>query len=356
MKTLNDLGRRVERLFYIGAALLILCLVEVYLVATVTFVKLENPAAYQILAGKIDSEKSRLSELYSDFLAKSTQKPVKQATADGVTVKSPNAEINRTRSRLGLGPHIEIPPAPDPLATTVISPQLSMKTYPQAMDELFSEASEQSGMDKKSLINGMDLNKDPAIILQNVQARGRELTSKPVLVWGIETPINVPLAYGAAQYQVPASVLATFLLIVLGPLLTWWFGSLALTRQRELYDIRNLEDYRFAFPHILNILPVVFLSFPWIWERRLRKSRTKLVDLVFSRVFCATLRSLVILALSVPMIFMFFYSAIQMFDIDSDVGVAKISATAIFGLVLICQILNLILQEWIILWNVNFRV
>jgi hypothetical protein len=355
VRSLDDLGRRVERLFYIGATLLILCLIEVYLVATVTFVKSENPAAYQILAGKIDSEKSHLSDLYSEFLEKSKPKSSKQTAADGVLVKSRNAEISRTRVRLGLGPHIEIPPAPDPLLAAP-SPQLSVKTYPQAIDEIFSDASDQSGMDKRSLINGMDLNKDPAIILQSVQARKRELTSKPVMVWGIETPINVPLAYGAAQYQVPTSVLATFLLIVLGPLLTWWFGSLSLTRQRELYDIRHLEDYRFAFPHILNILPVLFYSFPWVWERRLRKSRTKLFDLAFNRVFCAILRSSVILALSVPMLAMFFYSAIQMLDLNSDGGIVKIFVTAIFGLVMCFQVITLILQEWIILWNVNFRV
>jgi len=327
-----DLGRRIERIFYLGAVLIAICLAQVYLVTTVVYVKSQNPLGLRVVANKLSADLDRLQTLYDR----------QQAPRPTTDLSKRSRLVKQTRARLGLPP-----PAP-------AADDETQETYHEALSRIIKEASDQTGMDTSSLSKSIDASQSPAIVLDSVISEQKKLASKPVLVWGIETPIVLPVQYGKAEYQVPASVIAYSLLIALAPVLVIWLGSLYITRQRELMAIRTLEDYRQAFPHVLNILPVVFLSFPWIWDKRLIRPRQKRAEEEFNRIVSSILRTLILLMFIVPMIGMYCYSGFQLMLLQDNLGFLEFTFYLLTSIWLLIQAIMLVLQEWAILWGRTF--
>jgi len=179
------------------------------------------------------------------------------------------------------------------------------------------------------------------------------LERKPTAVWGIETPRLLNIQYAGGDYKFPLTFLSTLLAIALAPLIIGWLGAIYMTRQRELLLISDLDDYKAAFPHVLNFLPVRFTKFEHIVRRHPNRPRPRYENLV-NRIGNALLRTMVIAALSLSMAAAYGYSLWQMWITSG----AEVTPIAIAGFIAILfmgfQILASISQEWLALHGKEF--
>lgn len=328
---LSDLGRRIERLMYFGALLLVACALQVYMVATVDYIRTDNPAAFSVLADQMAESQSRLQDLFAVAAA-----PPAPKEADV------SSEIAATRRALGLPPKTQ----PEEPGHT--------ETYSAALDRLVRDTAAKTGMRPNVLSDVLDSKKPPLELVKKLRERQKELEKRPVVVWGIEAPITLPFQYGAAQYQVPNWVFANLLFVALIPLIIGWLGSVHFTRQRELFIIRGLSDYKSAFPHVLNILPIVPMSIRSVSDARLVNIKSKNRGRVFNRVFYSLLRSMLVLIFALPMVAALGYSAVVLLFASDYVGVFEVIVGSIIAIILICQVSIILVQEWWLLWGKDF--
>ncbi|MBU9217939.1 hypothetical protein KTD55_28130 [Burkholderia gladioli] len=328
---LSELGRRIERLMYFGGLLVVACALQVYMVATVNFIGTDNPAAFSVLADRIEESQSRLQDLFSASVAPPTLRP-----------RDTSAEIAVTRKLLGLPPP-ELPPEP-----------IAKDTYASSLDRLVLETAAKTGMRPTVLSGRLDTKKPPLDLVKSLRERQKELEKQPIVVWGIEAPITLPFQYGAAQYQVPNWVFANLLFIALLPLCIGWLGSIYFTRQREIFILRKVSDYKVAFPHILNILPIVPMSIDSVADARFVRMKYKYHSRVFNRIFFSLLRSILILVFALPMVFTIGYSALALLFERDSAGILVYILTPIIAVVLVSQVAMLIAQEWWLLWGKEF--
>lgn len=328
---LSDLGRRIERLMYFGVLLLAACVLQTYMVATVNYVRVDNPAAFSALAAKIVRDQDKLQHL---FYSESSPKQINRA--DNA------ASVEETRKILGLPREIHnLNPAPN-------------ETYSSYLDRLISESAIQTGIRPTILSESVDKKHPPAEVIDALRSRQNDLEKRPIVVWGIVAPVMLPLQYGAAQYQIPNWVCAILLFVALVPLCIGWLGSMYFTRQRELLIIRGLRDYKAAFPHILNVLPVLPLSSGDVFESRFRHIKEKNRARKFNRVFLSLLRSALVLMFALPMLFALAYAFISLFVTTDNIGALQFGIALIFGITLITQVALLVAQEWLLLSGKDF--
>jgi hypothetical protein len=327
----TELGRRIERLFYFGAILIVLCVIQTYLTTTLSYIRSKNPVALSTLSSKVEADMSHLQKLYGDSIAPPTADPQRERL------------VQSARSTLGLPQRI----APKPPAE---------ETYKNSLDKLLTETSLETGMDSRILYEGISSKDPPEKVLENIQSKERDLATKPVNVWGIETPLQVPLQYGKAEYQIPISAMANSLRIALAMLLIGWLGSLYLTRQRELLLIRNMEDYKLIFPHILNVLPVVDLSSQRALDNELTKRKEARNGRTTSRLITSIVRTAIIGAFCAPVLFMFSYSELTIADLSYRPSLTEVLISLAAVMVMFVQSSLLVLQEWVLLWSKFFYV
>lgn len=328
---LETLGKRIERLIYLGLIILLACAAEVYISTTVYYIRTSNPVGFSTLADAIEKDLPKLKDLFID------------SARPAVTLDtSVDERIQETRRKLGLPPAVK----------KVIDTHKA-ETYQSAMNALVTVASAQTGMERAVLMNFVDLSKSPTEIMEVIRSKQQELEKRAIVVWGIQSPVALPIVYGSAQYQIPNWVLSYLLMIAVIPLTIGWLGSLYFTRQRELFLIRNISDYKLSFPHILNILPMLATSLPIFQKQPLSQKRRHRV-LSNAKINCALLRTLILVALSVPMLFSALYSMGAQLIASNNDGVIWLILIALTGIVMLSQIALLIFQEWAILWGKSF--
>lgn len=324
----TELGRRIERLLYFGAVLVLLCVALFYFATTAVYMNEKNPSGLAALANNLKNDLPKLQELYD--------KPInakQDATDNRMRL------IQATRARLNMRPEI-LPKVTD-----------NTETYAVELTGIINRSSTETGMDASVLSKGINSTTPPLQAIAIVKDHLRLLSGKPLQIWGIETPTIVPFQYGKALYEIPASVIAISLLFFLAPLLIWWMGSFLLTRQRELLVLRNSDDYTIAFPHVLNILPVMYKDLPWLSEKEKYKRRNFHRNRLFGHIFYASLRSIVLILISTPMVVLYIYSEFQVINIQLDTSIFAIVCGIFFGLWLALQNIFIVAQEWLILWG-----
>lgn len=126
-----------------------------------------------------------------------------------------------------------------------------------------------------------------------------------------------------------------------------------MTRQRELIHISDVEDYKVAFPHILNFLPVTFDKV----EHRIKSRQSpkfRAIARTINRIAQSLLRSAVILLFTVPMVVGFAYSLYQLWEVEIDAFSMLFQIGAFLVMVMTIQSLKLIMQEWMFLHMKEF--
>jgi hypothetical protein len=239
ISSLSIFGKRVERLFYFGIVLLLLSFFELYFVSASIYGGKENPKNIERFIARFEPNIDKLWVLFSNPIPSSKE---------AITASQREIRVNATRKLLGL--------------PSQINETKKTETYSDALNEVVRSAAREAELSQETVGQLVDVNKSPDALFADMRQKQQELLKKPVTVWGIEAPSTVPLLYGNAKYQIPISFIANALLCALAPLLIGWLGSLLMTRQRELLVLRELKDYRLAFPHVLNILPVIIYSIP----------------------------------------------------------------------------------------------
>lgn len=327
---LSELGRRIERLFYLGALLTLVCAIQLYVVTTLSFIRRDNPSSYAALADRIESDLPHLREAFE-----------RPTSAPAPTTHANASSIDRNRARLGL------PPKPAP--TTPAPPA----TYHQLIASIISDTAHATGLAEVSLENLIDEKSPPEKVIDQIREKVRALMAKPVTVWGIETPITVPLQYGEAKYEVPTSFIATCLRVALAPLLLGWLVSFYATRKRELGLIRLSSNYYDTFPHLLNLFPLRAKP-PTRWDADVPKARALRLDRAVDRSMLSLGRSITLLIVTVPMVILGSYAEAKLAALVDHPSFFDVAAPiVVIGLAAI-TILVSVIQEWLSGWPKEF--
>lgn len=326
---LPDLGRRVERLLYFGSILLLLCCLELYFVSAAVYVKTENPKDIAALIVTIEGELPRLERLFSkvpDVVSKKAKTDL-------------DRRVNETRRQLGLPPQQE-------------EIKSAEESYAMVLEKILADSPSRQRLSPTTLNIVRNDKEPPKVKVEALQRLRRDLIAQPVTIWGIVTPLVLSMDYGGGQYQIPAEFIATSLFFALAPLLIAWLGSLFVTRQRELMIIRNLTDYRLAFPHVLNIVSVNYSNFEPFSSMSPRVKKSMKRNDTLNQVVTSFVRSMILLGFAFPMCGILSYSAIELFVNPRDFF--SLFGGLCFAFWLAYLALSLIGQEWLLLWKKEF--
>jgi hypothetical protein len=314
---------------------LLLCCLDLYFVSASLYVRTERPADLDELAQAITRA--------SDELDRKLHPPVKPSTAADEHAR----DVARTRKELGLPP-----------ATVPVEPK--GESYEDALKRVTKSVSGASRLSSETLKLAFDSTKTPSQIVRALAAREKEIENRPVTVWGVTTPVVVPMTYGGATYQLSATFVASSLLLALTPLVIGWLTALYITRQRELLVLAQLRDFSLAFPHVLNILPVDWSNAsPLLQElSRRKRNRNSAVNLGIARSWSSTFRCLVILFFAAPMGGILVYCSYGLLLSGSEeyLPLTDIFLVLLLGGWLAMQTSLLVFQEWHLLWGKEYYV
>lgn len=335
MQALDFLGRRLERLIFGGVLLILLCLAESYLATAHKQIREDrNASLITSLLSRLESEEPQLKMLFQS-------KPDNSST---LTSAIPNAEkrqkaIRETRKKLGLPP----PKAEVPLQKPA--------TYGEELDSIVRELQSQYPERSTELTRYNHPATSPTDLINALKKQKEHLENAPTTVWGIQTPRLFLFQYAGLDYKFPYGFISSSLAIALAPLIVGWLGALTFTRQRELLMITSLDDYKLAFPHILNILPVNFQ----IIERLLKAdtAKSRISRRKSNKIFTSIFRSFFVLLITLPLLIGFGYSVFQLFDFDKGFSLISYFGFLMAGIMML-QTFYLVVQEWIFLHEKEF--
>ncbi|MBT3068898.1 hypothetical protein [Rhodoferax sp. U11-2br] len=320
-----DTGLRIERLLYLAFFLVLLCCLEIYLVAAAAYFSASDTQSLDVVIEAVEKDRTELRRLFE-----LQSRPIIPDTAR-------EQRTAAMRQKLGL------PPAERKNAAE--------ETYKQRLENLLISLPRLWDL-QAQLSEVFDLKNSPEEILAKLRSvRASKIPDKGTIL-GIETPRLLVLQYGSADFRLSAQPLATGLLIALYPLCVVWIGSFYITRQRELLAMRQLADYKETFPHVLNFLVVDFSGF----HRKigLQSSRKNVrFNLMLSAALTTSIRCLFLTMLVLPIIGGLAYSSFQLFDLLSPPMSIWIVTGAVF-LFAASLSLSLVVQEAIVLRGKQF--
>lgn len=96
-------------------------------------------------------------------------------------------------------------------------------------------------------------NKDLQFIMKSIEEQITSINSGSVKVFDVDTPVQVPFSLGDVKTKVSIYNIHFVSLVVLPLFLIVWFGSIVITRARELFFLRLSGDLMSTYPHFLNI-------------------------------------------------------------------------------------------------------
>jgi hypothetical protein len=329
-RSLFFLGRRLERLFLGGVLLVVLSFLSVLFTTVNKQLKEDSTAAsVALLEERIIHDKEHLTELFQH-----RNDPAPRAIA------APTPEriraLSETRKKLGLPELAPTPPAQPPLPE-------SKERYADVLGKLVQDVIRKTkAADLPLILKLEDLTVSPDDLLKKVTDQRVLLEAKPASFWGIETPRALRLTYADQNYIVPYGVISILILIPLPILILGWLAAVYMTRQRELIIIAELRDYKQAFPHILNFLPVDF-------TRLFPKSKISKRDLAqthrSNRIFLVIVRSTVIVMFCLPIVFGFAYSMSIAWELSGELASPLFAIGALAFVVMLFQVIVLVSQE-----------
>lgn len=340
-RSLYFLGRRVERLIFGGILLVVLCFIETYLTtANRQLAEDRSVNAITSLLNQLESKEPQLTALFQ-IKAESPSLRLLQLSKSTERQKS----INETRRKLGL------PPSPPPEPSNMLPKQ---QTYKEALDTIVSELEKGSIAQRAELEKYVDSIKSPKELIQTLSQQRKLIEDIPTTVWGIQTPRILQLQYAGLDYKFPFGFISSMLAIALAPLIVGWLGALYMTRQRELILIAAMDDYKLAFPYILNILPVNFHTINSQFKKN-NNTKTQIFFRKINRFFVSAFRLFVLLIISLPMLLGFTYSLFQLWMVTAN-AIPYLFYIGIFMvLVMAIQILALVSQDLVFLHNKEFH-
>ena len=281
---LFTIGLRIERLLYFGFFLLLICALQVYLTTVAVHFSAKETRTIESLIDVIERNASILQDLYEKDSAPS----------------SPNSErearVERMRKILGLEAARRLNTDNGP-------------TYASKLQELLLSLPDWSSL-RGQLEGVFSSDKDPLALIAGLKELQKSRTPEKGTVLGIESPRQLTLQYGSSDFRFSALPLAAGLLVALYPLVFVWLGSFYITRQRELMAIRRANDYKDAFPHILNFVVVDSSNFQKSVGLPVKRKEVRF-NLFLSRMATTLTRFVFVVMTVVPLVVGIGYSSFQ---------------------------------------------
>lgn len=281
------LGKRIERLFYVGILLLLTLFLEIYLVNANAAIASDLSASIHKVREAIESNKDSLSKLLP--------KTKEQYATENEEIKN----INMTRTKLGISPKKHA------MESTSYEP------YRSALQKIVSDSTTHSE-NYAFILEQIDQSKSPSEITETLREQEKISEIKTVSMWGIVAPNNFSITYGNGSYIIPLNVIVVIIMLTVTPAIIAWMGSLYITRNRELLEIIKTDDLKNTFPHLLNIFPFTNLEL----EKKLNIKRVKNYSrqLKINFISCAVVRTVLLGFFCGPMVLVTFYCGISIFD------------------------------------------
>ncbi len=282
---LFTIGLRIERLLYLGFFLLLVCALQVYLTTVAVHFGAKETRALESLIEVLEKNAPGLQDLYETGKAPSIPNSEKEQRVEAM------------RKSLGLEParKSNIPDAPN---------------YASKLQDLLMSLPDWSSL-KGQLDGVLTSDKDPKTLIAALKELQKSETPEKGTVLGIETPRQLTLQYGSADFRFSALPLAIGLLVALYPLVFVWLGSFYITRQRELVAIRRARDYKDAFPHILNFVAVDSSNFQKSMGLPVRRKEVRF-NLLLARLATTLIRCIFVLITVTPFVVGIGYSSLQL--------------------------------------------
>jgi hypothetical protein len=248
-RLLKMLGLRVERLFVLGIFLIGASFIEMFVASTSDQIAHDSSRVeIATMFDKVSIDESHLTELFK--------------TPEAIASNASEIEKHNSRARRSENARKLLGLPPEKIISANESTDSQKESYSDVIRRYKIESSFVSGASRKTdnLDKFVDVRKSPEELLQILAEEKKRSENKSVSVFGIEGPALVQIDYGPIGYKLPFKLISACTMHVLTVLTAIWLGSLYMTRQRELLIIAQLDDYKEAFPHILNVLPVNFHS------------------------------------------------------------------------------------------------
>jgi len=318
---LFTIGLRIERLLYLVFFLILICALQVYLTAAAAHFNAAETKTLDALINVFEGKKEELDELF-----RKSQTPSVAATERELRVAA-------MREKMGLAPAIN-------------SSGEDQSKYREKLSDL--TLSVPNWYEIRAEVSGkINAKKSPEEIISLLTDLRRSKTQERGTVMGVETPRLLTVQYGSADFRLSAQPLATGLLAALYPLSFVWLGSFYITRQRELIGIRALNDYKQAFPHILNVFAVDFARLNAALGFETGKKSNK-QTMMMVRFLATSLRTAFLLITIAPLIIGLGYSTYTLLElVEPPMPINLLAMFGYFSLVILALIL--LMQELIAL-------
>lgn len=340
---LQTLGKRMERLLVLGVFILVACFIEFYFATLSERLAADRPTeSLKVMLAELENQKSQLLVLFQQ----KSQPPIEAKAVDLSQSVEREQRVAETRVLLGLPPE-----APKELTTD--ETPTKTETYSDRLRDIVNKVAIQTQENPDDIMKSIDTKIDPSKMEVSLRALIADEARKPVQIWGIETPKQLSFQSVGYGYKFPPSFIAMVLGFALMLLSIGWLASIYLTRQRELLLVASQEDYKVAFPHILNIVPV---NFNFVYQRMgiaqetIDKSSIGPKTIGMMLIF----RWFVLLLYIVPVIWALAASMYSVVLISGGNFILQLAVLIVFVIVMSMQGLGLLAQEWAILKGKEF--
>lgn len=363
MEQLFYLGKRFERQLYSSVFVVIVCVFFYYLCLAINTDKVQQD--YNALVSLndyiVNNKESILlakdiQSTYSDYVKKKESN--EKLKADNS--KEEKNEI-ALRKKLGLRPKIKKDSQPE-------LPNLDL----DYVNKVRGELSLPQSIDLASAAEGIYISMYVGIVIdlfyidsllkdkymelfrtkeidEVIKAINDDLSSydnRSLKIVGVDTPLQLPFSVGDVKSKVSLYTIHNIMMISMPIFLLIWFGSMGMTRTRELFFLRKTKSLMSTYPHILNLFFFVDLNV-------IDKNNRKLIDMALlgsereiksvksNAVIIFIMRVAMSTAIFLFMMVPFYYGAFSF---------VMSSSPFIKGIVFMCLLVNVI-QVFIFIYN-----
>ncbi|QDH64172.1 hypothetical protein [Pseudomonas azotoformans] len=120
-------------------------------------------------------------------------------------------------------------------------------------------------------INEYSFDRDPELLIKDMQSLAADLRKQPIKMYGIEIPDVAVIGLAGTKIQIAMANFIQALQVALAPMMLLWLGSLYHTRFREITAFKTHDNILGVHPHVINVFPVGY--YPDLRKKSWFKSR-----------------------------------------------------------------------------------
>lgn len=289
MEQLFYLGKRFERQLYSSVFVVIVCVFFYYLCLAINTDKVQQD--YNALVSLNDYVLNNKDSILLAKEIQSTYSDYMRKKESNEKLKADNSQEDKKeialRKKLGLRPKVKKDSQPE-------LPNLDL----DYVNKVRGELSLPQGIDLASAAEGIYISMYVGIVIdlfyidrllkdkymelfrtkeidEIIKSINDDLSSydnRSLKIVGVDTPLQLPFSVGDVKSKVSLYTIHNIMMISMPIFLLIWFGSMGMTRTRELFFLRKTKSLMSTYPHILNLFFFVDLNV-------IDKNNRKLIDM-----------------------------------------------------------------------------